>query len=105
MTTQVSSDKAGYSLSFNEFLQLVSLHRRREPDTQTLLQVFMCFDPSNTGEICEEKFRKIMKSKEGVYEEEVNEMIAEYRSTQVTNIKSGTKSAILYKDFIAMLMG
>ena len=34
------------------------------------------FDPNNTGQISEERFIKIMKSKENVTEEDINEMIA-----------------------------
>ena len=33
------------------------------------------FDPRNTGKISEEQFRKIMKSKETIEEEDVNDMI------------------------------
>ena len=34
------------------------------------------FDPNNTGKISEHRFMKIMKSKENVAEEDINEMIA-----------------------------
>ena len=36
----VSCDHHGYSVSFNEYLQLVSLQRRREPDEQIMIEVF-----------------------------------------------------------------
>ena len=36
---------------------------------------FRIFDPHNTGTIDEEQFRKIMKSKQGIPEEDVEEMI------------------------------
>ena len=36
----VSCDKTGYSVSFNEYLRLVSMQRRAEPDEQTLMEIF-----------------------------------------------------------------
>ena len=40
LASKVSSDHHGYSVSFNEYLQLVSFQRRKEPDQQDLMQVF-----------------------------------------------------------------
>ena len=39
------------------------------------MDIFRSLDPTNSGEISEEKFMKIMKNKEGVPEEDVDEMI------------------------------
>ena len=36
---------------------------------------FRSLDPTNSGEISEERFRKIMKNKEGVPDEDIEEMI------------------------------
>ena len=36
----VSVDKSGGSVSFNEYLRLVSMQRRAEPDEQSLTDVF-----------------------------------------------------------------
>ena len=36
----VSADKSGSSLSFNEYLRLVSMQRRAEPDQHSLTDVF-----------------------------------------------------------------
>jgi hypothetical protein len=40
LASMVSSDHHGYSVSFNEYLQLISRQRRKEPDQQDLMQVF-----------------------------------------------------------------
>ena len=37
--------------------------------------LFRSFDPENTGKIGEKQFRKIMKSKEGIPDDDVNEML------------------------------
>ena len=47
---------------------------------------FRIFDPHNTGTIDEEQFRKIMKSKQGIPEEDVEEMID--GNKQIINYKS-----------------
>merc|ERR1711892_1019828 len=65
MARKVSCDHQGYSVSFNEFLTLVSKQRREEPDQYDLLGIFRSLDPKNSGEISLEKLRKIMKNKEG----------------------------------------
>jgi len=103
---KVSADRYGFSVSFNEYLTLISLQRKEEPDEECLLDIFRSFDPQNTGRISERRFVQIMKSKENVPEEDVNEMIEEYRNLFVT--KSAASPAeeeptIIYKDFIAML--
>ena len=40
MVSQVGVDTSHHSLSFNEFLSLVSRHRREEPSDQGLLAAF-----------------------------------------------------------------
>ena len=37
---KVSADRFGYSASFNEYLRLVSIQRRREPDEECLLGTY-----------------------------------------------------------------
>lgn len=107
MVSLVSIDTIGFSVSFNEYLRLVSLQRRAEPSEETLLDIFQTFDPANTGEIEEVQFRKIMRSKEAIPDEEVEEMLTEYRRMQlVKDDNSSTASGpsvILYKEFISML--
>ena len=85
----VGVDKTGYSLSYNEFLTLVSTKRREEPNEGSLLSAFLSvcchlvlivlglcrtFDCGETGKIPERKFRQIMKTK-GVPESDVKEML------------------------------
>jgi len=56
--------------------------------------------------ISEEHFRKIMRSKESVEEEDINEMIREYRQMQTVDVPHSIGSGepvIIYKDFISML--
>jgi len=102
----VSVDKIGFSCSFNEFLRLVSLQRRAEPSEETLLNVFQTFDPGNSGEIEEEHFRKIMKSK-AIPDEDINEMLEEYRRREIVREETASSNSgpnvIYYKEFIAML--
>ena len=71
----VSVDVTGYSVSFNEYLKLISIKRRAEPDQDSLTEVFRLFDPHNTGQIEEQHFRKILGSKEGITEEDIEEMV------------------------------
>ena len=56
-------------------IRLISIKRRAEPDEESLMEVFRIFDPHNTGTIEEEQFRKIMRSKQGVPDEDIEEMI------------------------------
>ena len=91
MASQVSLDLTGFSVSYNEYfrysstsktnfyllqyVRLISIKRRAQPDEESLLEVFRIFDPHNTGTIEEEAFRKIMRSKQSVTDEEIEEMI------------------------------
>ena len=90
---EVSVDKTHHSLSFNEYLTLISVNRRAQPTENALLDAFMWemreqsdepilnisifsnFDPENVGTISEELFRQILKTKD-VPERDINEMIA-----------------------------
>merc|ERR1719431_140362 len=45
----VGVDKTGFSLSFNEFLTLVSTKRREDPCEASLMSAFLTFDPQDTG--------------------------------------------------------
>ena len=40
MASQVSVDVTGFSVSFNEYLRLISIQRRAEPDEDKLMEVF-----------------------------------------------------------------
>jgi len=105
MVALVSCDTTASSISFSEYLRLVSIQRRAQPDTDSLLDVFQTFDPRNSGEMSEDQFRRVMKNKEGVAEEDVEEMISEYKKLHVKpeTGKEHKKGVIYYKDFIAML--
>ena len=84
----VSVDLTGYSVSFNEYLKLISIKRRAEPDPDSLTEVFRLFDPQNTGQIEEQHFRKILSSKEGITEEDIEEMVGGIKNTeQRTTVK------------------
>jgi len=107
MVSMVTPDITGFSISFNEYLRLISIQRRADPDEETLLEVFQTFDPANSGQIGENEFRKIMKSKEGIPDEDIEEMLDEYKRLEiVTGDADSTVSngaVILYKEFIGML--
>ena len=76
MAAGVTVDLTGFSVSFNEYLRLISIRRRMDPDEDTLTEVLRLFDPHNTGQIEEDQFRKILSSKQGITEEDIEEMIA-----------------------------
>merc|ERR1712025_742695 len=104
MARRVSCDMQGHSLSFNEFLTMVSNIREVQPSTEDLAQAFRSIDPTNSGEISEAKFRTIMKNKEGMADEDVDEMIEEYKRTKIIDGKTmncTTSTVIVYKDFIS----
>jgi len=84
---KVSEDKYGFSVSFNEYLRLVSLYKRREPDEDCLLEIFRSFDPQNTGVISEKRFVQIMQAKESISDEDINDMIQEYKCLYVSEEK------------------
>ena len=81
----VSSDHHGYSISFNEYLQNYGPLPRIQflkpvlGQWALLLNFYkLCFrylDHTNSVEISEQMFRKIMKNKEVVPDEDIEEMI------------------------------
>ena len=95
---EVSVDKTHHSLSFNEYLTLISVNRRAQPTENALLDAFMWelsqilgllrisifrnFDPENTGKISEELFKQILKTKD-VPQRDINEMIAGWQIKQI----------------------
>jgi len=107
MATMVTCDMTGFSISFNEYLRLISIQRRADPDEESLLEVFLTFDPHNSGQIGETEFRKIMKSKEGIPDEDIEEMLEEYKKLEIVSEDNDSTvsngSVILYKEFIGML--
>ena len=108
MLSAVSADTTGFSVSFNEYFTLISLQRRAAPDESSLLDVFLSFDPENTGKIREDQFRKVMGGKSEVSETDVEEMLAEYRNLDAVkdmecNGETEQEKYIHYKEFIAML--
>jgi hypothetical protein len=40
MAAMVTCDMTGFSISFNEYLRLISIQRRAEPDEESLIEVF-----------------------------------------------------------------
>lgn len=79
MLAQTASvDKTNCSVSFNEFLKLMSMQKESEPDHETLVDVFASFDKECTGKISETVFKKIMAGKDDVSEDEIAEMLEEY---------------------------
>lgn len=104
MVALVSCDTTASSVSFNEYLRLISVQRRAEPDEESLLGVFQTFDPRGSGSIDEKQFRRVMRGKEGVTEEDVEEMLAEYKKLHLSNDENNSKKGVIYyKDFISML--
>jgi len=107
MAARVSCDMAGFSVSFNEYLRMISIQRRADPDEETLLEIFQTFDPHNSGHIGELEFRKIMKSKEAIPDEDIEEMLEEYKRLEIVSgdndstVSNG--SVILYREFVSML--
>ena len=47
----------------------------RDSGVDHSVEVFRLFDPHNTGQIEEQHFRKILSSKEGITEEDIEEMV------------------------------
>ena len=74
-TSGIFTPKRKIEFLSEEKSRLISIKRRAEPDEESLLEVFRIFDPHDTGTIEEEAFRKIMQSKQGVTDEDIEEMI------------------------------
>jgi hypothetical protein len=86
--SKVTCDIAAFSISLNEFLKLISIQRKEDPDQESSYSkpvylallflllyenIFRTFDPEDAGHITDEAFRKIMKAK--VPGEDVEEML------------------------------
>lgn len=74
----VSVDKTNCSVSFNEFLTLMSVQQEVEPDHETLVDVFASFDREALGKISETQFVELLKAKDDIEDEDIQEMLDEY---------------------------
>jgi len=74
----VSVDKTNCSVSFNEYLTLMSVQQEAEPDHETLVDVFASFDREGLGKISEKTFVELLKAKDDIVEEDIQEMLDEY---------------------------
>lgn len=74
----VSVDKTNCSVSFNEFLKLMSVQQESEPDHETLVDVFASFDREGLGKISEKTFVELLKTKDDIANEDIQEMLEEY---------------------------
>jgi len=97
----VSVDRTGHSVSFNEYLKLVSNERKSEPDEDALLNMFKSMDPKDKGYLMEEDLRKLLKGKSGISADDVEEMITEYKALGVnckaSNSDLDASDVIFYK--------
>ena len=71
-------DKTNCSVSFNEYLTLMSVQQEAEPDHETLVDVFASFDREGLGKISEKAFVELLKAKDDIVEEDIQEMLDEY---------------------------
>jgi len=104
LAATVSCDSVGCSVSFNEYLDLISRHRRAEPDQETLLAMFKNLDPDGNEFITEIRFRKMMQNKTDISDNDVDEMIEEYRLLAVNIQAEGAEPVIFYKGFFSKLI-
>jgi len=74
----VSVDKTNCSLSFNEYLTMMSVQSEAEPDHETLVDVFASFDREGLGKISENQILDLLKAKEDFDEGDIQEMFDEY---------------------------
>jgi len=74
----VSVDKTNCSVSFNEYLKFMSEQKEAEPDRETLVDVLASFDREGLGKISEKTFVELLKAKEDIPEEDIQEMLDEY---------------------------
>jgi len=74
----VSVDKTNCSVSFNEFLTLMSVQQESEPDHETLVDVFASFDREGLNKISEKSFVELLKTKDDIPDEDIQEMLEEY---------------------------
>ena len=78
LAKKVSVDKTNCSVSFNEYLTLMSVQQEAEPDHETLVDVFASFDREGLGKISEKAFVELLKAKDDIVEEDIQEMLDEY---------------------------
>lgn len=98
LASSVSVDKSHYSVSFNEFLKLISMQQASEPDEETLVEMFASFDKEDVGMIPESLIRQLMSSKDDINEEDIREMLEEYfRLAQIKGIKTGRPDGVPQK--------
>ena len=92
-------DQTHHSLSFNEYLTLISINRRAQPSEENLIDAFgymtsifptinteyffSNFDSGNTGKISKEMFTQILKTKE-VPEKDIQEMLSGMVTTNIS---------------------
>ena len=116
----VTCDNTGFSVSFNEFLKIVSNERKSQPDEMSLMEMFRhgrcifnishylvkifsnrSLDLDDKGYVGEDDFRNLMKGKPGITPEDVEDMITEYKGfekkTEVAQDKEATEAVIYYK--------
>jgi Ca2+-binding EF-hand superfamily protein len=75
----ISADRTGCSVSFNEYLTMMGNQKNTEPTPESLLDAFQLFDKEGKGRITVTHFRKIMMCKMGDDKLELEEMLEEYR--------------------------
>ena len=78
LAKSVSVDQTNCSVSFNEYLTLMSVQQEAEPDHETLVDVFASFDREGLGKISENTFVELLKSKDDIVEDDIQEMLDEY---------------------------
>ena len=65
MARDISADRTGCSVSFNEYLTMMGNQKNTEPTPESLLDAFQLFDKEGRGRITVAHFRKIMMCKMG----------------------------------------
>ena len=105
VAADVSVDQKFYSVSFNEYLTLVSKQRNSEPSEGSLLEVFKMFDKEGTGKIPEIQLRKILSKKFGDDSSEIDEMMAEYSKLHISHDEDEHEGGpcVEYTAFVEML--
>ena len=92
----MSCDKTGFSVSFNEYLKIVSNERKSEPDEVSLMEMFRSLDMDKKGYMREEELRSLLRGKAAISPEDVEEMITEYKALKLEN-KVENEDVIYYK--------
>ena len=105
VASNVSVDTKFFSMSFNEYLTMVSKQKTSEPSEGGLMEVFKMFDKDGTGRIPELQLRKILSKKFGEDSSEIDEMMEEYGRLHAGEDKKDPEEErfVNYKDFVEML--